>query len=277
VNLCFLCLHLTMSLIPSNANSLGLNGLKQAFSTIKSALDDRDNWEMLASNHEASQVASAKGTSQARLTSGRSSSSSFGGMIPTNHTDLKVKPLKVTNLPSRIPRGIASQVVYDVVKIDSQFTTSATSIVEINDSFSLSQHPQYALWTQLFDQWGIVQASITYSSLFLEGSGIAPVMLYTAIDFDNASPVNSVASIEDFGSCVAKSFGLNQRITRTVRPCVKDAIIPNASQGVIRQWCDSSYPTATHYGLRMIAGIDPAGSYQIQKTTCIVFCFRNCI
>jgi len=270
-----------MSIVPSaSGGQLGLSGLKQALSSIKSALDDRDNWEMLASDHESKQVAQMAKvplSQKSRLGSSGGRSSGFGGMIPTNRSDLKVKPLKNTNLPSTIPRNIASQIIYDVVKIDSQFSTSGTSIVEINDSFSLAPHPQVASWVALFDQWGVVQASITYSSLFLEGSGIAPVMLYTAIDFDNATALNSVASIEDYGSCVAKSFGLNQRITRTVKPCVKDTLNPNSGQGVTRQWCDTAYPGILHYGLRMIAGVDPAGSYQIQKTTCIVFCFRNCI
>jgi len=200
-------------------------------------------------------------------------------MNPLNGEDLKVRPLSMTSVPKSIPRNVTSQVVWDVVKLDGVLTASATAVVENNFSYSLAQHPQASIWTQLFDQWALPFFSIEFDSLTTPGDQTTVPTLYTALDFDSANTINTIANIEDFGSSEASVMQPSVRVLRSVRPSTKNAVASSTStpQAVLGGpvWIDSSFTTIPHYGIRSMLSISSA--LQVKTTSTLYFCFRNSI
>jgi hypothetical protein len=197
-----------------------------------------------------------------------------GGMNPTNRSDLLVKPPTNLNVPRRIPRSLQSQIVWDVIKITAALTTPTTGVLEANSSFALSSHPQVASWAALFDQFSIPQASIEFDSTMPPGSSGSPVMLYTALDFDSAASVGSVAAIEDFSTCEYQQMTPSARHLRSVRPTTRSTTSSgnNLINGAV--WVDTVAPTTLFFGIRALMA-PTASSYTINAVTTIWFCFRN--
>lgn len=209
----------------------------------------------------------------------RGSSGSYG-MTPLKRSDLLVKPMSMTNVPKSIPRNITSQIVWDVVKIDTSFMTSTSGLTEYNYSGSLSMHPQGTTWTQLFDQWSIPFMSYTMQSQIAPGSVNGPTTLYSALDFDNINALGSISTLEDFSSCEVMVMGQGAVNLRSVRPSCKlqtQFITGNGLSTVSGPvWCDSTTTTVVFNGIRHIfsATLSPQ---PILGTATLYFCFRNTI
>jgi len=196
-------------------------------------------------------------------------------MNPTNRSDLSVKPPSLFNVPKRIPRNLQSQVVWDVVKINAVIVVPTSGILEANSSFALSSHPQLSSWQALFDQFSIPQASIEFDSILAPGSTNGPAMLYTALDFDSAGTLGSIAAIEDFSTCEVVPMTQNMRHLRSVRPTVKSTLGSNANAFVNQSvWVDTAVPTTLFFGIRAMLG-SAATAYPVNVTTTIWYCFRN--
>lgn len=213
----------------------------------------------------------SNGRGGGRRSGGRSSSST--GMTPSSGADLRVRPPNSRNVPTSVPRNIASQVVWDVLKFDIVHAVPTSGILEANDNFSLSNHPQASSWQALFDQWCIPQASITYQSLYPAGATTAPATMYTALDFDSNGTLGSVSGIEDFSTCAVKTMGTNQRVVRSIRPC-SEVSTGSSISDLQRNWHDSTVPNIPHNGIRFIVG-SAATTYNIRKTITIWYAFRN--
>lgn len=197
------------------------------------------------------------------------------GMNPINRSDLSVKPPTSYNIPSTIPRNVASMVSWDTVKIDFSQTVSTSLISEFNDSFSLNNHPQASSWAALFDQWCIPQVTVCYRSLIPPGNTNAPAILYTALDFDNNTNIGTVANIEDFSTCQVHTMGDGAVVMRSIRPCSKVTSTTGVgASDLARSWHDSAFPGVSHTGFRAICST--AGSvYTITRTITIWYAFRN--
>jgi len=197
-------------------------------------------------------------------------------MAPANQKDLQVKPPSMRR-PMSVPKQVTNQVIWDIVKLEAVVNLSAAAVTEANSQFNLSLHPQVTQWTSLFDQWAIPQASVTYRSLEPPGSLTAPVILVTAIDFDNVGNLGSVALLEDFSTAEVMTLSHGAVVTRSVKPAVKTSTQTtgaNSNGGLIYPWIDSSFPTTLHFGLRAIA-TQSAAAYNMEVTTTIWYCFRN--
>jgi len=201
-------------------------------------------------------------------------SSGKGGFNPTNQADLRVKPPSLFNVPSRIPRNLQSQVVWDVIKIDALLSVPTSGILEANSSFAFSSHPQVASWAALFDQFSIPQASMEFDSRMPPGSTNPSAMLYTALDFDSAASLGSIAAIEDFSTCEANPMTPAARHLRSVRPTVRSTTSSGNNLINKSMWVDSAAPTTLFYGIRAMLGAANA-AYTVNVTTTIWFCFRN--
>jgi len=200
-------------------------------------------------------------------------SNAANGMNPVNKSDLSIKPPTSYNVPSTIPRNVASLIAWDTVKLDFSTTVTTSAITEFNESFSLNNHPQVASWTALFDQWCIPQVSICYRSLIPPGGTNAPCIMYTALDFDNNSNLGSIAAIEDFASCQVHTMGDGAVVMRSIRPCSK-VNAPAGASDLARSWHDSGFPGVSHTGFRAICSTSGA-SYVITRTITIWYAFRN--
>jgi len=185
----------------------------------------------------------------------------------------------MVSVPKSIPRNVTSQVVWDVVKLDGVITANATTVAENNFSYSLAQHPQASIWTQLFDQWALPFFSIEFDSLTTPGNTSTTPTLYTALDFDSANTINTIANIEDFGSSEVMVMQPTARVLRSVRPSTKNAVASSTStpQAVLGGpvWIDSAFTTIPHYGIRSMLSISSA--LQVRTTSTLYFCFRNSI
>jgi len=216
--------------------------------------------------------------SPARARQGRKAqikSGGLGGYNPTNRSDMALTPPSLFNVPKSVPRNVASILAWDSVKINSTITPVAASVVETNFSFSLNLHPQHSSWQALFDQWSIPKATVEFDSQVSPGGTSPPPILYTALDFDNASAITTVQALEDYSSSEAVPMGPGRRIMRSVRPCVKLAAATSSNLGVSGPvWCDSAQPTTLFFAIRsMVAnGTDVT---PINVTTTIWYCFRN--
>jgi len=184
-----------------------------------------------------------------RRAKGRSTSSA-SSMTPQSRADLQIRP-PTTNIPARVPRQVSNHDVWDIVKIPFQLSTVANNFVETNFSFSLNNHPQSAVWTQLFDQWCISQVSMAFESLTPAGSTVILPKLYTALDFDNTTAVGSVANLCDFATCEVSALFPQKQFVRSIKPCIK---ITNATGAATlgRAWQDSAFPATLWFGFRTI-------------------------
>jgi hypothetical protein len=206
----------------------------------------------------------------------RAQSRSVGpaGMTPTKTSDLRVKPPTQLNVPSKVPKVIAGVIAWDSVKLNSGITSSTTTLVETNFSFNLGQHPQASSWTALFDQYCIVQATVSFDSAVPPGSTASPPQLITALDFDNIGALGSIAAIEDYATSEVINMAPGTRHMRSVRPCNKGVVTSTASAVPQRTWVDCGSSTIPHYGIRSIVQQGTV-SQPITVTTTIVFAFRN--
>jgi len=230
------------------------------------------DWYVSRNSSSAPQLMSAKSRGSGRG-GGRSRSS---GMQPSNPKDLAVKP-PTRQIPSSIPKTITNQVVWDVVKIDFNIATSSVALVETNFRFALSDHPQFASWQALFDQWCLPQYTVTFRSLEAPGGLGKMAMFYTALDFDNVNPLGSIALLEDFGTCQVNNLTTGSVVTRSVRPTIKQGASTaggNTNFSVLeRLWCDCAVPQTVWHGVRSIC--DATDLSQIRATATLYFAFRN--
>lgn len=207
----------------------------------------------------------------------RANSSGLGGMNPTNRSDLRIRPPTTSNVPSTIPRNIPGMLAWDTVKIQSQVNSGGSGLVEANFIFTITLHPQYSQWLALFDQYCIVQATVEFDSLTPPGQTYSSPQLYTAIDFDNAANLGSIAAFGDFGSSESVVMAPEKRHMRSVKPCFKATLQTSGASahnaGVGRGWIDSAANDIQHYGIRSIGQFAGAGSYNVVQT--IYFAFRN--
>jgi len=225
-----------------------------------------------AYDHMVATPALSSSTSSSRGGRGRSSK-----MAPTNRSDLAIAPLKSSNVPRRVPRNLASKITWDIVKVRGVTSTTIGAITEQNFSFSLSSHPQASNWASLFDQWTIVQVSISWYSQEPPSSTGSIVELHTALDFDNTASLGGLTQIDDYSSAQVDNLVYNKVVTRSIKPCVK--LSANATGNVVpsREWCDASTPGANFYGIRSIYAAASSAFSNVTTETTIWFAFRNSI
>lgn len=192
-----------------------------------------------------------------------------------NTSDLRLKPPTPFNVPRRVPRNVASMIMWDTVKLNASNTFSSSAVIEQNYAFSMSQHPQSSSWLALFDQYSIPQVTIEWDSTTPPGQTSASPMLYTAIDFDNTAAIGTIQRIEDFSSSQATPMNPQFRLMRSVRPTVREAVQNSsgtAASGVGPMWIDSGDATVPFFGIRSILG---TGLGSFNTTITIWYCFRN--
>jgi hypothetical protein len=206
-------------------------------------------------------------------------SSGADGFDPFNSSDLAVKPISVSNVPTKLPKNIASQIFWDVVKLDiGPLVTSVGTISESGVQVRLNSNPQYTQLTSLFDQYAIPFFSVIFRSNLPPGATTNAASLWTALDFDNVGALGSIQAIGDYNSSRESLMTTGKTVMRSVRPSPKAVIAntgSNSNSGVTGPiWLDCGDPTVPHYGIRWIASAS-GGIYQISVECVIYMCFRN--
>jgi len=206
-------------------------------------------------------------------------SSGADGFDPFNSTDLSIKPMSSTNVPTRLPKNIASQIFWDVVKLDiGPLVTAVGSIVESGIQVRLNSNPQSSQLIALFDQYAIPFFSVVFRSNLPSGATTNASTLWTALDFDSVGAIGSIQAIGDFNSSRESLMTTGKTVMRSVRPSPKTSL---ASTGGTKTagvegpvWLDCGADDIPHYGVRWIAS-PSGGIYQISIECVIYMCFRN--
>jgi hypothetical protein len=263
--------------VTQNAASL-IDRVKPALATIKAALDERDSWETLAGAHEAEEIKkmNRESSKPVRFASGTRGGTGAGGKTQrVNRKDLKMNPRNNFKVPTKIPGNIGRSIVWDMIKLDlSVIAPNSGAIVETNYGVTLAQLPQSSSWIALFDQFCIVQMSITFESLYWSGDTTAPTVLHTAIDFDNTTNLGSIPALDSFASSQRDILGVGKVVTRSCRPCIKGRSQGTDNVEVQRSWLDCGTATSiAHFGFRSIMEI--ATAYNVNVYMTVYVAFRN--
>jgi cell division protein FtsI/penicillin-binding protein 2 len=177
----------------------------------------------------------------------------------------------------RVPHNIASLVAWDTVKVLFTATASTTgNPTEINFAFNLAMHPQYTSWQTLFDQYTIPQASLTIESQYPSGSTSLPITVYTALDFDNITPLNTISAIEDYSTCREQVLGVGTKVVRSVRPTIKNTVQNSSGSsmaGLSQSWIDCAQSTVQFFGIRVMLSQEAA--LNVKVTATVWYAFRN--
>jgi hypothetical protein len=184
---------------------------------------------------------------------------------------------RMDRVPTSIPRNLNSQLVWDSVIFSNNTVTAGVALQENNVSFTLSNHPQAAQWTALYDQYVLVEVRAKYSVLDAPGSTTGTGVFYTALDLDNSASLGSVSSIQSYGTCMLHNAKPGLQVVRVVRPCVASSVGPNTLGGSIRCWLDCAYNSTPHYAHRFMTDVTTAAAYQVKIEFQMIFSFRSSI
>jgi hypothetical protein len=190
--------------------------------------------------------------------------------------DVAYKPLSPW-FNVQIPKNIANQVVYIRQVVTDSLSSSTTTFTENNVVYTLTGYLNQATsYTNCFDQYYLAEAIMTVTNTAMISGNLADPIVYTAIDFDSAGNLGSVAAISAFGSCVASVLAGGQAITRYCKPCNSTSLITGTGAGVTRTWVDTSTPGVNFYGFRVLVnGAGSSASSTFSRTHNLVWCFRN--
>jgi hypothetical protein len=252
-----------------------LDRLKPALSLIKSALDERDGWEVLASEHERKSLDELKSaTPKVRSAGGGRGSGGGGKMLRTNKRDLSAKPRDNFKVPSSVPRNIQNRLIWAVFKTDlTDIAFNAAAIVENNYSFQINNIAGTSNYTSTYDQYCLVQGSVTFSSTLPPGQVTGVGTLHSALDFDNVTNIGSIQALDNFSSSQTDMMSPGRTIVRSIRPCCKLNAAGTNSVVPMRCWIDCSATGIAHFGIRTV--LDIAGAYNLHILQTVWIAFRN--
>jgi len=181
------------------------------------------------------------------------------------------------NLVQSPPKNFMTMIywVRESVAAPISLASTTTVVSENNFSFTLNSLSNVSSLTTVFDQYCIYSVTVTFTYGSINTGFLAPLDLYTAIDYDNTTNIG-LSGIQNFASYNESIIVPGTSLVRTVKPCVALAAYTGAFTGYTtgRVWIDCNSTTVNHYGLRTIIGI--AGSaLALSVSTSYIVGFRN--
>jgi len=179
------------------------------------------------------------------------------------------------------PRNFMDQIHWVRGKVQSTITVSNTAPTESNYTITLSGLVDLVGLASYFDQYCIYSLTANISPSF-EGAGSTLYTFgtcFTAIDYDNVTPLGSVSAIEAYNSCVVFEMSAGQSIQRFLKPCVAPALYNSSAAfsgyGVARTWIDSASTGVPHYGFRTFFISNTVSGLSCTVDLDVVVGFRN--
>jgi len=166
----------------------------------------------------------------------------------------------------------------------SMTISGAAGVTELNQAWNLGQLGNAAAITALFDQFCIY--SVFVKIMMTGNQIITPAVsygqLYTAIDYDNASNISTVAAISQYSSMEMSEIIPGKSHERYMKPCVGAIVGSSGGSGVTtspqRMWVNSSASSQPHYGFRIInVGNATAQTYGLDCVAHFIIGGRNTI
>jgi hypothetical protein len=192
-------------------------------------------------------------------------------------SDFRIRP--PSNLFRSIPpKTLDNQVYFYRCMFSDQATTNTTTITESNLFWTAATHLIGANhWLAVFDSYYLAEVWVTVANNSFNPTVSALPQFYTAYDFDNVSNVGSVAALEGHSGINCSVLGPGQSVTRYIQPCVSPDISGLSSAGTLRTWIDAADTAVPFFGYRSIVQNTPGGALSCDRTTTLVWAFRNAI
>lgn len=153
--------------------------------------------------------------------------------------------------PDNLPYKVAQVVQFNAI------SSSSVTEVDVGFGFSLDQIPNSSQFTTVFDQYMIEEIEMLIIPRENVGNNAADNygLLYSVVDYDNASAVN-IGILSNYPNCQV-STGMNGRRIK-FKPHLALAAYQSAGGGGLTgyanlppMWIDSAYPTVKHYGVKI--------------------------
>jgi len=199
----------------------------------------------------------AKRGSKPKGNRGKSRSSRNGGRsdpVVAAIRDLAVQT-RVMGLPvirDQAPLKLRRGGRFTTTQLDSYGPISISSSVNASGAIyvTLSQFPLDTGFKTVFDQYRILQVTVRFVPLGVPPPGGGYNPLNTAIDYDDASPLTSVAAITAYDTCQETSLG--QYVERTFTPRFAGAAYSGTFTSFTNTvgWIDIASDGVQHYGCK---------------------------
>jgi len=183
------------------------------------------------------------------------------------------------------PRNFAQGITWITDTWFSQLNISgAGALTESNFAYVLSNLGNASSLVSIFDQYCVyaVFTSFTLTPVAITTAAVSYGQLFTAIDYDNANTIGSVAAITQYSSMEFSEIIPGKSHERFLKPCV-GAIIGAGNASAVttspqRMWVNSAVTSQPHYGLRVIVvGNSTTQTYTLDITHRFIVGFRNTI
>jgi len=148
------------------------------------------------------------------------------------------------------------------------FTTSTTLSVFTAYLFRFSDVDQTASLAVVFDQYRIDEVEVWIIPRFTENvsESINPGLLYSAVDYDDATAVSTIGAMQDYTN-VLQTGGTSGHYRR-FKPHIAVAAYNGSFGGFANaasQWIDAASNTVQHYGLKVgVTATTAAQVYDVQ-------------
>jgi len=177
------------------------------------------------------------------------------------------------------PRDPYANKIYSVKQnLPDTYVASSTAAVYGAYSYTVGALDNATNFANVFDQYRIDRLQVTFRPMNVAtplvntatGGFIAPI-IYTAIDYDDATAPTTVAQIRDFQNC---SSHLYETFTLDWKPHAAYTVGGSISGQVTSPWIDWATPNVTHYGVKLAIPAGTAG-FEQQWTVSIVMYLSN--
>jgi hypothetical protein len=154
----------------------------------------------------------------------------------------------------RIPKGLPSMIsVVKSVDLGIVLTTSATIVTAASLNFTLSQIPEYASFTTLFDQYKIDEVEVFLVNEGNTDNNALDSRIATVLDYDDSTNLTSVAQALDYDNVRVSAF--NSGHYRKLKPRIAVAAYSGSFASYANQssWIDCASTGVQHYGVKLVA------------------------
>jgi hypothetical protein len=150
----------------------------------------------------------------------------------------------------------SEQIYYVTNIVDGGYIQANVTGTDVpgNVPITFNSLDQYLNYTNVFDQYRIVQVSVEFQSiqnLYAGGPGF-PGFLYTVLDYDDDSNITA-AQAREYNSVMETRA--TSSITRTLVPHIAVVAFAgslNGTANVVAPWIDTASPSVQHYGVKYV-------------------------
>jgi len=159
----------------------------------------------------------------------------------------------------------------------AQITGNSTAPTNGAITFALANAQDYMSWVNVFDAYRIVHVQVEFipASVGLTGTSNTNGILYTCLDYDDATTLDSTGILQ-YDTCQAVSspqFFERRLIPRTAKALYSGTLFNGYGQDI--SWIDTNSPSVQHYGVKYSQSITSSAVTTYSVVTTLFVNFRN--